>query len=365
MADGFVVGLDVGVSVARRDGVGVTEVDWAVGVDVVGVGVADKVAKGMAFGGLDWVWMHPAMNKAAASVRTMSVFFIGLGEDGFRFIPLAVHNLSMRSFLNGTMVDAPRVSALDEGLLYGYGVYETLRVYTGVPFRLAEHVARLRASAEKIGMHVPSESDLRDAIFKTVESNRLADAALRVVLTAGSDGDWGHAESSLLVLAKSVGSVPSRIRAITVPFHRDVAQAKSLNCLTSVLARRRAREAGVDESFFRIGRSVLEGTTCNVFALQGKVLTTPKDGVLAGVTRDVVLGLAAGLDLRIVEGPLTYDRLSQADEAFVTSTLKHVVPLVELDGKPLKQGPVVEKIQTAFSELVARETAPAKRGVRP
>ncbi len=261
----------------------------------------------------------------------------------------------MRSYLNGEMVEAPQISALDEGLLYGYGVYETLRVYSGVPFRQGEHVHRLRASAEKIEMRVPSEKKLHDAILQTLQANDLSDAALRVVLTAGSESDWGDAEPSLLVLAKALGSVKASFKAITVPFHRDVAQAKTLNCLTAVLARKRAAQAGCDEAIFRIGRSVLEGTTCNIFALHGDVLTTPKDGVLEGVTRNVVLELAASLGLKTIQGALTYDRLLQADDAFVTGTLKQIVPLSELDGKPLTQGPMVKKIQTAFSELVRRE----------
>ena len=261
----------------------------------------------------------------------------------------------MRSFLNGHLVDAPCISVLDEGLLYGYGVYETLRVYSGVPFRQGEHVRRLRASAEKIEMAVPSEKKLNDAIGKTVDENGLSEAALRVVLTAGAKSDWGNAEPSLLVLAKALSPVKASFKAITVPFHRDVAQAKSLNCLTAVMARKRAAQAGCDEAVFRIGRSVLEGTTSNVFSLQGDVLTTPKDGVLEGVTRNAVIGISKELGLSVYEGPLMYDSLLKADESFITGTLKEIVPLSELDGKPLKQGPFVGKLQTAFSELVHRE----------
>jgi len=159
----------------------------------------------------------------------------------------------MRSFLNGEMVDAPTISALDEGLLYGYGVYETLRVYSGVPFRLQEHVRRLRASAQKVDMRVPSDKKITDAIHATVSRNALKDAALRVVLTAGAQSDWGNAEPSLLVLAKPVSPVKAAFKAVSVPFHRDVAQAKTLNCLTAVMARKRAVQAGADEALFRIG----------------------------------------------------------------------------------------------------------------
>ncbi len=261
----------------------------------------------------------------------------------------------MLSFLNGQMVDAPAISALDEGLLYGYGVYETLRVYSGTVFRQGEHVSRLRQSAEKIGIPVPSASPVNDAIAQTIAANGLKDAALRVILTAGGSSDWGHAEPSLLILARPLSAVPSTFKAISVPFHRDVAQVKSLNCLTSVMARKRAHAAGCDEAIFRNGRSVLEGTTCNVFAVFGRELLTPKDGVLEGVTRNVVLSLASDVGLVPAEGPLTYARLLQADEAFITSTIKEVVPLVELDGKKIKTGRKTAELQDAYDALVQRE----------
>jgi len=261
----------------------------------------------------------------------------------------------MRAFANGQLADSPLISAFDEGLLYGYGVYETLRAYSGVCFRQAEHVRRLRQSAEKIQMPVPSEEKINDAIDRNIRGNGLKDAALRVVLTAGGSSDWGKAEPSLLVLARGLTQVPSTFRAISVPFHRDVAQAKTLNCLTSVMARKHAQAAGCDEAVFRIGRSVLEGTTCNVFAVFGNQLLTPKDGVLEGVTRNAVLSLATDVGLVPSERPLTYDRLLQADEVFLTGTLKQIVPLVELDGKKIKTGKKTAEIQAAYAELVRRE----------
>ncbi len=267
----------------------------------------------------------------------------------------------MRFFLNGQMVDSPRISALDEGLLYGYGVYETLRVYGGVAFRQSEHVRRLVQSAKKIQLAAPLDEKVIDAISQTIHANKLKDAALRIILTAGAKSDWGNAEPSLLVMAKPLGSFSSSFKAITVPYHRDVAQAKTLNCLTSVMARKRAAQAGADEAIFRIGRSILEGTTCNVFSLQGDVLCTPKDGVLEGVTRNVVLELAPSIGLKTIQGPLSYDTFLQSDEAFITGTLKEIIPLCELDGKTLKTGPVAGKIQAAFSELVKGEIAASKR----
>ncbi|MBI5226195.1 aminotransferase class IV [Candidatus Micrarchaeota archaeon] len=266
----------------------------------------------------------------------------------------------MRFFLNGRTVDSPQISALDEGLLYGYGVYDTLRVYSGVAFRQEEHVCRLVQSAEKIRVTAPSGAKIHAAILKTIRANNINDAALRIILTAGAKSDWGDATPSLLVMAKPLGLFKSSFKAISVPFHRDVAQAKTLNCLTSVLARKRAAEAGADEAIFRIGRSVLEGTTCNVFSLRGDVLSTPKDGVLEGVTRNVVLELAPSLGLKTIQCPLNYDTLLQSDEAFITSTLKEIIPMHELDGKTLKTGPVTAKFQTAFSDLVKREIANGK-----
>lgn len=267
----------------------------------------------------------------------------------------------MRTYLNGAMVKNAQTSVFDEGLLYGYGVYETLRVYQGIAFKQDEHVRRLQTSAREIQLEAPSDVVLRDAIDKTIHANHISNAALRVVLTGGSQSDWGVVQPSLIILAKPLSRIPEEFSAVTVSYRRDVAHAKTLNCLTSVLARKQAQKAGGDEALFTRKENVLEGTTSNVFAVHGNTLTTPNDGVLPGITRQAVIDLAVehGLDVRLQ--PLPKEKLYAADEAFLTSTLKQIVPLTKIDGKPVPPGKITPTLQRAFQEYIQNEISRQKQ----
>ncbi|MDP2718111.1 MAG: aminotransferase class IV [Candidatus Micrarchaeota archaeon] len=266
----------------------------------------------------------------------------------------------MRVYLNGGLVDSAQVSVFDEGLLYGYGVYETLRVYRGVAFRRTEHVRRLCESARQIGMACPDEKALFSAIQKTIAGNHLSDAALRIILTAGAQSEWGNAPQSLIVMAKAAGTPQTEFSAINVPYHRNVAQAKTLNCLTAVVARNAAKKAGANEALYTKDANVLEGTTCNVFAVVGRELLTPNEGVLSGITAGIVMKLAKKQGLSVRQEALPLDRLLSADEAFITSTLKQIVPLTKVDGKNIPTGPVTRKLQSAFLEYVEHEISGQK-----
>lgn len=265
------------------------------------------------------------------------------------------------TYVNGRMEKSPKISVFDEGLLYGWGVYETLRAYSGVAFRLDEHAARLEASALQIGLDFPGKSEVASAVRKTIEANTLTDAALRAVLTAGGNSTWGKADPSLIVMAKKLDPVKPAFRAVSVRFHRDVANAKTLNCLTSVLARRHALAHGVDEAIFTFDGNALEGTSSNLFALYGNELITPKKKVLGGITRSVVMQNAKEAGLKVKEEELPLEKLYRCDEAFFTSTLKQVVPLVEVDGKPIRAGPVTGKLKAGFQKRVQDEIAFARK----
>ncbi len=266
-----------------------------------------------------------------------------------------VHTNYMRCFLDGHLTEDPMVSAFDEGLLYGYGVYETLRVYSGVPFRSGEHIRRLQKSAELVGLPVPSASSLSDAVAKTISANRLKEGALRVVLTAGSKSWWGQASPSLLVLAKSLPKQPPSFKAITVPFHRDVAKAKTLNCLTSILARQEASLKGADEALFTLEGNVLEGTTANIFAVKGNEIITPKEGVLDGITRGIVVEIAKGKGFHVKERRLPVDELYGSDEIFLTGSVKQVIPVREVDRRKVPLGKVVPLVSEGFDDYVRNE----------
>ncbi|HLD76467.1 MAG TPA: aminotransferase class IV [Candidatus Norongarragalinales archaeon] len=261
----------------------------------------------------------------------------------------------MLAYLNGSMESDAKISIYDEGLLYGLGVYETLRVYERVAFRVKEHLLRLKESAEEIGLQCPPTSIVEKAIRQTIEHNGLDQAALRVVLTAGSTSDWGQSSQSLIVMAKRLEAMPKTFKAVTVPFHRDVAKAKTLNCLTAVMARRHALAHQADEALFTFDGNVLEGTTSNLFIVRDNALCTPRKNVLEGITRNAVLDLAKSQGIRVCEEPISIENLYQVDEAFLTSTLKEVVPLSEVDGKHIPEGPMAQQLHASFSKRVRDE----------
>jgi branched-chain amino acid aminotransferase len=280
-------------------------------------------------------------------------------------------------WMNGRITDAAdaRVSIFDHGLLYGDGVFEGIRFYGGRPFRLEAHLARLERSAAAIELDVPyARGDLRAAIDAVVARAGAPDGYLRLLVTRG-EGDLGLDPRSCKRPTTVVAAAPLRvfdaaeagvsvIVASTRQAPADVLdpRIKSLNYLNRLLARLEAIRAGADEAFTLNARGQLaEGTTDNVFLVRDGVLLTPpaSDGALEGITREVVLALAADLGIPAHESSLgTYD-LRAAGEAFLVGTGAGLVAIRSIDGRPLAScpGPIFERIRAAFEALVRRETA--------
>lgn len=255
-------------------------------------------------------------------------------------------------YLNGELLPDGEacISPADRGLLLGDGLFETMRVYQGVIFRADAHLERFLAGAEFLGIRVPfGEGDLLRALSRTLEANGLAqrDASLRLTLTRGT-GPRGlvpspNAQPTLLVTA-------SPLRAITHPpataiiasvrrnEHSPLANLKTLNFLDNVLARREAVEAGADEALLlNTSGNLAEASAANLFAVFDGVLHTPPlgDGVLPGITRAVVLELARGLDIPVVEASLSPKQFFTTQEAFLTNSLIEIQPLAMVNGREI------------------------------
>jgi branched-chain amino acid aminotransferase len=256
-------------------------------------------------------------------------------------------------WLDGALVreNAARISPADRGFLLGDGLFETLRAYGGRPFRLAEHLARLEAGGARIGLELPG--DLRDAVAVTLEANDLEEAAVRITVSRGV-ADPGlapplEAEPTVLVTARAYHPRPEwYTHGIAASFasgrvdeHRASAGLKQLGYLDGVLALREARAAGAEDALLLDTEGhVAEGAASNLFMLAGGVLRTPplSCGILPGITRAVVLELAAARGLATREEPLTPAAVSTAEEAFLTSSLRELVPLTRLSGRALGNG---------------------------
>ncbi|AOV15766.1 branched-chain-amino-acid transaminase [Acidihalobacter aeolianus] len=286
-----------------------------------------------------------------------------------------------RCWFNGRLVDpaAPQISVYDHGLLYGDGVFEGIRFYARRPFRLQAHLDRLLRSVRAIALELPYDAEaLTAAVHETIAACPLDDGYLRLVATRGI-GTLGIdprscARPSVFVVADRIvlAAESSRTRGLRVaiaatrrlPADGLDPRIKSLNYLNHILARMEASRAGADEALLLNAQGrVTEGSGDNVFVVRGGELLTPPgiDGALEGVTRAVVLELAAALGRPAREASLAPYELHTAEECFLTGTAAELLPVREIDGRALPScpGPVTRAIQDAYLALIARECGAA------
>jgi len=274
-------------------------------------------------------------------------------------------------FLNGRIVDAARatVSVYDRGLLYGDGLFETMRAYNGSVFAIGEHFHRLRTSADILGLPIPN-LDWPATIAELLEKNGLArhDAWVRLTITRGIaeprvlPPDLPKPTTIIMVrpLDRAIAEHQKRgVKVALLPFSRHgfIPEHKSLNYLPAVVGRVLASYHGAYEGIFVRNDHVLtEGTTTSVFIVrEGALWTSPEGGILPGVTRGVVIDLALANGIRVVERALLTTDLRLADEAFLTSSMIEIVPITQVDDAALgpgHPGPVTTKLQNLYRDAV-------------
>ena len=254
--------------------------------------------------------------------------------------------------------DEPVLLADDEALLRGRAAFETLRVYAGRPFRLAEHLARMRASADRLGVAFPGgfEALAAEALAEAGEP----DVVLRLYLTAGREGE--EAPVSLALVSVLPGDLEERrsrgISLISLLGVRAEAPwllggVKSTSYAVNMAAESEARRRGADDAVFvRDDGVVLEGPVTNVWWRRGSRLFAPSLdlGILAGVTRAALLEAAPGRGYEVAEGAFPLAELLEADEVFTSSSVREVMPVVAVDGRPFERGPAAAALQTALRE---------------
>jgi branched-chain amino acid aminotransferase len=284
-------------------------------------------------------------------------------------------------FMNDRLVpeDEARVSVFDHGLLYGDGVFEGLRSYSGRVFRLDAHLDRLWDSARAICLEIPlTKEAVAKAVVDTLAANNLSDGYVRLVVTRGA-GSLGldpnrTKHPQVIVIADTISLYPREyyeqgLRIVTAATQRTQSAAlspriKSLNYLNNIMAKLEGLQAGCVEALMLNHKGeVAECTGDNIFVVRdaaggrsGRLLTPPPDaGILEGITRNAVMELAraAGIDCR--ETTLVRHDLYTADECFLTGTAAEVIPVVEIDGRRIGAGvpgPVTAKLIDAFQKLV-------------
>ena len=278
-------------------------------------------------------------------------------------------------YLNGRLMprNKARISALDYGFLYGYALFETMRAYGGRVFRLDRHLNRLAQSAKVLGISIEI-LELKGAVMDTIQANKLSEARIRLTISIG-EGEMTPDLSTckiptVIILAENYKPYPEKVcrkgfRAIASTIRRNsqspLSRLKSTSYLESILARQEAREAGVDEALCLNEKGFLaEGSMSNIFLVADGRLKTPgyDSGILPGITRQTVLELATKLGIDILECNIRLDELFQAQEAFFTGSLIEVMPLTEIEGKPIgsgKPGSVTKRLIEAYRRLVLYE----------
>jgi branched-chain amino acid aminotransferase len=274
----------------------------------------------------------------------------------------------MKLWLNGELIDErdARISPADHGFLLGDGVFETLRCYGGKPFALEAHLERLEAGALALGLRTPALEELGRAAHAVVEANGLTEARMRVTLTSGPGPPGlarGPGPPTAAVAALPLEPWPRAATAVVSRWRRDetspLARVKTISLVENVMALSEARAEGVGEALLLNGRGDLcEATTANVFCVSGDRVSTPalSSGCLAGITRDHVLRVCAGLGVEAVEAELPGEMLREVEEAFLTSSTREIQPLVAVDGRPIGEGdpgPLTLRLAGAYSDMVA------------
>jgi len=285
----------------------------------------------------------------------------------------------MKVYINGKFHEKndAKISVFDHGLLYGDGVFEGIRSYNRLVFKLKEHIDRLFESAHSIMLKVPlTKEQMKKAVILTLKENDLKDAYVRLVVTRG-EGDLGldprkcARNATIIIIADKIALYPEKfykngLEIITVPTIRNLPEAqnpqiKSLNYLNNILAKIEATNVGYEEAIMLDSLGyVAECTGDNIFIVKSNHLYTPPQcmGTLRGITRDAVLEIARRSKSPVHEHVLTRHEVYISDECFLTGTAAEIIPVVKVDGRVIgegKPGKLTLNLTKKFKELTKKE----------
>jgi len=266
--------------------------------------------------------------------------------------------MGLKILLDGELVEKEnaKISVFDHGLLYGDGIFEGIRAYSGRVFRLKEHIDRLYDSAKVIMLEMPVDKNkMIEDIRATLKANSLSDAYIRVVVTRGA-GDLGLdpgkcPKASYFIIADKISLYPDELykkgmEIATVSTRRNIPEAlnprvKSLNYLNNIMAKIEGTQRGVAEALMLNSQGfVAECTGDNIFIIKNGIIITPPAaaGALLGVTQEAVIELAEKKNIEVRKEFFTRYCIFTADECFLTGTAAEIIPVVALDGRTIADG---------------------------
>lgn len=265
--------------------------------------------------------------------------------------------------LNGKIIPTKDagVNVYDTGLLRGFGIYEALMTYNRSPFRLDDHLNRFRRSAAELVLKIPAaDAEITSVIHELIKRNisEGKEAVIRFILTGGQaigGIEYEFERPTFYILVEEFNLLDAlyytRGCSLTLYEHqRQFPECKTTNYIQAVLLQNERRQAGALEILYTSKGTVLECATSNFFIVKSGVIATAKEGILEGITRRVVIELATP-HYRLEERPISVDEMFAADEAFLTSSFKDVVPVVKVGGRGIGDGtvgPVSKRVMELF-----------------
>ena len=254
----------------------------------------------------------------------------------------------------------------DLAVIRGYAVCDIMRTFRGTPYFLDEHIQRLMDSAVKIGITLPWQAaDIKKIVSQVLDKNPdLSEANIRIIITGGSSPDFFTPSRAprLIVLVTDIPGLPEEwysrgVKVITHYEERANPEAKVTDYVPAAMALKKAKKAGATEAIYISSDNLaMEATTSNLFAFIGNTLVTPATGVLKGITRKAVLGLAKDM-FAVEERPLPLSELLSAREVFITGTNKGVVPVVQIDDTVIGKGKPGGKTKALIEALDSHANA--------
>ncbi len=253
-------------------------------------------------------------------------------------------------YLNGSILPAREaaISPFDVGLLRGYAVFDLLQTIDGKPFMLAEHLGRFRSSAALLDLKIPTtDSEIERLILDLLERNGHREATVRMVLTGGYSPDGMHFDPNtptFFVVTHELFEVPEAVyhegaKLLAVRHSREFPEAKTTNYLTWLHNHPRIEAEGALDLLYHDGRIISEAATASVYVVKDGMILAPASGVLRGTVGNRVLELAAE-HYEVVLGEISLEQLYSAEECFLTSSVRDVVPITRIDEKVIGTGEV-------------------------
>lgn len=278
--------------------------------------------------------------------------------------------MSQYCFLNGKilLLSEAKLGLSDIGLLRGYGIYDGLAVIGGKAFRFADHWNRLLSGAHILNLNVPiTEDKALHVIEELAEKNGFMERAnVRVILTGGQTEngiEYDFENPTFFILVEKWEPLPENIyqsggKLVTYRHTRELPEYKTTNYIRAVNLQDWRKEEGAIEILYTYDGEVLECATSNIFVVKGKTLATPEENMLKGITRKVVLELSDQLGLKVETRPVGEDGLKTADEVFITSSFKDIVPIVKIDDFEVGSGQVGEVTKEIMAKFKAYISVP-------